>query len=386
MGTDRSKLLYLTEEHKMIPNNTAKISVLLIVLTLIAGSLSGCLIAARKPHSSVSAEETGAVGPVVEVSEENSKTDDFLEIEVGVEPTPFPDTHIYTQSDYGIQFEYPETWTISEVDHGVNVQKGARQLTIRFRWISELAPPDFQRSGLPAGDLVYRGKLTLFAQTIPVEHLVNQDMVKMVLYNEGQVIESEELQLIITLEDLNTAYEDINISPETIAEANTIVESFQRVESEGSPPVLEEGICATDQGNPPQAWERYQNEEYGFYFSYPASMEIVDLDHLIMVRDGNLAMQIKYRRIDEQVSMTGHSPQGDVELPRFVEYFGEENQNPIMVEKEGGEIIRVSVGNLITMSTPVQFRVSITQESGGGIDLDKANDMLKILDYLCIYP
>jgi hypothetical protein len=268
------------------------------------------------------------------------------------------------------------------------VQKGARQLTIRFRWSTELAHPDFNRSGLPAGDLVYRGKITILEEVIPVEYLIFEDNIKMVRYNEEQAIESNGLELKIDLEDLNTEYGDIDLSETLIEEAKMILESLERVESEGTPSVPDEGggVCATDKGNPPQDWDRYQNEEYGFYFPYPSDMEVVDMEHFIMVRDSDLVMQIKYRRLDEQISVTGQIPEGDVELARFVEYFGEENPNPIVVEKSNGQVYRVSVGNLITMTTPVQFRVSITHESGGGIDLDQANGMLKILDFLCIIP
>lgn len=370
----------------MTPKLSITKSILLVTLFLAVFSVSGCMTAITKANTS--REDLNDPGTVVQNNGESTETSEILAIEVGIEPTPFPEKRTYKNTEYGFQFEYPETWTISEVDHGVIVQKGARQLTIRFRWSTELAPPDFNRSGLPAGDLVYRGKISILEQVVPVDYLTFEDKIKMVCYNEGQAIESDDLLLKINLEDLNTEYGDIDLSETLIEEAKIILESLERVESEGAPAVPEEGggICATDKGNPPQDWDRYKNEEYGFYFPYPSDMDIVDMDHLIMVRDGDLVMQIKYRRLDEQISMTGQIPEGDVELTRFVEYFGEENPNPIVVEKSNGQVNRVSVGNLITMTTPVQFRVSINHESGGGIDLDQANAMLKILDFLCIIP
>lgn len=378
----------------MNPNNRLKFLVILVGMFLLAAGATGCLPVLQREappgNASLTTAQPAEISPPAsESGEKNSSSTgpgEILGVEVGVEPSPFPERQVYTNSEYGLQFDYPVTWTISEADHGVLVRKGARQLTIRYRWDTELAPPGFNRSGLPAGDLLYRDKVVVFGEVFPVEFLVYEDRVKMVLYNEGDVMESERLQLRVVLEDLNTAYEGIDISPETIQEANRILESLRRTPVASTPPARAEGYCAGEVDSPPGGWKKYRNEDYGFYFSYPEAVQVIEMGHLIMVRDGDLTMQIKYRGADEPIPMTGPIPEGDVELIRFENYFGDDSPNPIVVERSDGAIDRVSIGNLMTDNTPVQFLVAITDPSGEGINLDRAEDLLEIIDYLCITP
>ncbi len=92
-------------------------------------------------------------------------------IEVGVEPTPLPEGITYTNETYEFAFEYPETWTLIEEDHGVVLQQGPNRLTINFRWADEQIDR-FGRTGMGVGDLIYAGKVNFMNQVIPAESAV----------------------------------------------------------------------------------------------------------------------------------------------------------------------------------------------------------------------
>jgi hypothetical protein len=164
-----------------------------------------------------------------------------------------------------------------------------------------------------------------------------------------------------------------------------ILESFQ-VSGQAAPPQREEsGFCATEKGNPPVDWQLYQNEDYGFFLYHPQNMEIDETgEHTVEFHQNDLTLQMEFRRIDQPYPLPGIILEGEVELTRFVNYFGDEHPNPIVVERSGGLVTRVSVGNTIGDTTPVQFQVEIAGPTGMDIDLDQADAMLEIVDYLCL--
>ena len=82
----------------------------------------------------------------------------------GPSPTPIllssSETLRYTSSSYPLAFSYLPNWTISrEETNGVELARGALTLRIAFRWNSEEVDLSGGRSGMPAGDWVYRDKV-----------------------------------------------------------------------------------------------------------------------------------------------------------------------------------------------------------------------------------
>ena len=152
--------------------------------------------------------------------------DEIVGIEIGIEPTSTPDAQIYTDQDYGFAFTFPETWILSEIDHGVVLKKGSTQLSINFRRANEDINPYFGRTGLGAGDLIYSDKVIFFDQVIPANQLQYETLTKAVLYGEPELIEIGELVFMIVLEDLETDYMTVNIPDEVMLEAKNILESF----------------------------------------------------------------------------------------------------------------------------------------------------------------
>ena len=354
-----------------------------LLTCLAAGLLSGCLDLGVVP-----AEAEGGisvVGSGGEGAPTNTSVSDSLVIEVGVEPTPVPTSYPYQNTTYGYELSYPETWLLTELDRGVALQKDQAQLVIQAWWANEENPP-VRWYGMPAGDLLYRDKGTFLGENIPIYYLIYEERIKQVMYNEGKVISSGDLQILSYLESQESEYENINLREEVIAEAKMILESFQ-VSGLSAPQEKPNSVlCATDRQEPPADWRLYQNQRYDFALYHPGSLTVYETgEHTMEFQQENgLTLRLEFRRIDQQYSLPGVIPEGEVELTRFVSYFGDENPNPIMVERSGGKVTRVSVGNVFGRTTPVQFLVDIVGPTGMDIDLDQADAMLEILDTLCL--
>jgi hypothetical protein len=354
----------------------------LLLIGLLTVTATGCLSVGAEPGSSDNHPD--ALVTVLEDEPGREESNDSLALEVGVEPTPVPTSYPYSSTSYGYQFSYPETWRVVEIDQGVEVWKDNARLVIQTWWDSELNPP-VRWYGMPAGDLLYRDKLSFLGEILPVQYLVFGDKTKQVLYNDGKTITSGDLKILIYLEGQGSDYESVEVPETTIAEAKQVLESFQTSGLAAPPQELKGGLCATEKGNPPADWQLYQNEDYGFYLYYPESMQVTETgDHTLEFRQDNLYLRMEFRRIDQAYPLPGIISEGEVELTRFVNFFGDENPNPIVVERTGGLVTRVSVGNTFGSTTPVQFQVEITGTTGMDIDLDQADAMLEILDYLCL--
>lgn len=149
---------------------------------------------------------------------------------VEIEMTPTPETLTYANLDYGFEFSYPETWQLTEKDHAVVLKKDPHRLDIRFRGTDEIFDPHSGRTGIPAGDLIYNDKILFLDQVTPAYMLIYEKKYKLVFYGGTGPIEVDDLMFNITLEDLDTVYENIDLSEEIMIEAKSIVESFQRVD------------------------------------------------------------------------------------------------------------------------------------------------------------
>ena len=148
---------------------------------------------------------------------------------IEVEPTPLPERFSYTNEVYGFAFDYPKTWRLTEEDHGVILQKGTNRLGINFRWADEQTD-EFGPTGMGAGDLIYAGKVNFLNQVIPVESLLFEKKLKAVFFGESGSVEVDDLVFMMSLEDLDTNYMDVDLPEEIITEARMILESFRRLE------------------------------------------------------------------------------------------------------------------------------------------------------------
>jgi len=169
-------------------------------------------------------------------------------IEIGIEPTPMPETLTYTNDFYGFKFEYPETWSLTEIDHGVVLKKGTNHLGINFRWINENIQPG--RTGMGGDSLIYSDKISFMGQIVPGYVVELDHLAKAYLLGDTSRIEIDDLSFAIILEDLETDYMTLDLPEGIIAEAKTILETFEQIDATRIPP--EEVSIPEPTGSPPK--------------------------------------------------------------------------------------------------------------------------------------
>ena len=221
-------------------------------------------------------------------------------IEIGIEPTPMPKKFTYTNDFYGFKFGYPETWTLKEQDHGVDLKQGSNHLRINFRWANE--DFNFGRTGAAAGTPIYSDKIIFMREVIPQFTVELDHLTKYVIYSDTFLVEIDDLVFGIVLEDTITDYNELDLPDEVIAEAKTILESFERIEATGMPgesrPAPEAGVIYPV--SPDVNWLLYTNTDYDFGFYYPADMTVDEEPNLVRVGRDSKQLLIAFRSVDEE--------------------------------------------------------------------------------------
>jgi hypothetical protein len=239
----------------------------------------------------------GMIGPT------ESEDAQFNGIEFGIEPTPMPETFTYVNDFYGFKFDYPETWTLKEKDHRVELKQGTNTLQINFRWGDE--DFNFGRTGMAAGTPIYSDKIIFLRETIPQYTVELDHRVQYVIYSGTVLVEVDDLVFGIILEDTLTDYNELDIPDEIIAEAKTILESFERIEANGTPgessPAPEAGVI--NPVSPDPDWLLYTNTNYDFGFYYPADMTVVEEPNLVKVGRDSVQLLIAFRNVDEDIQI-----------------------------------------------------------------------------------
>lgn len=269
-------------------------------------------------------------------------------VSVGIEPTPTPTVSTYSNSVYGFAFQYPETWHLTERHQQVVLRQDSFSLGITFRSATEELDPDLQRSGIPAGDLVYEGKATFLGEVIPVDALLYQLKYTMLLFNSTAPIESGDLVFKIVLEDLDAEYNAVDIPEAVRQEAMDIVESFSHIEATDVPPAAEGGsdenanagpLCSASEG-----FESFMNPEHSFCFVYPSAMDRVDNANRVSLMDGSMTLEVSFRLEDEDVELVAPGQLvGQFEPIGPFTLFGEEI--PGVINTLDGKVKEVVFGN-----------------------------------------
>jgi len=151
--------------------------------------------------------------------------------EVGIEPTPAPELLEYINQDYGIKCNYPATWELTEGTHSIQFNQGTLTLNIAYKWVDEQFDLSLGRTGMPAGDMIYGGKITFLGQVIPVEILEFERKDKAAFYQVDSPVQAGEypMRFALWLEDTEQNYLDLDIPKEIQAEANAILESCSTI-------------------------------------------------------------------------------------------------------------------------------------------------------------
>jgi hypothetical protein len=286
---------------------------------------------------------------------------------VGIEPTPTPTplptpvVRSYVNDEYGFTFRYPETWTLADEPHLVELSQGTLVLRIAYGWASN---PGFRpmggRTGLPAGDLIYGGKISFLERTIPAHVLTYERKDKMVLYGETGLVEVDDLAFSIWVEDVDSAgYNELDIPGDLRAQATEILASFQRIEATGRPqtptvtpaPGLEQGAAPDAENNQ----IIYVNDEYQFTFIYPPSWELEQIPagqdvpggtsaNAIHLTSDSLRLEIQFKRLGEPAVLgPGGRPAGEIEERGTVMVLGRQIPRQVLVHE--GKVKSVFLGD-----------------------------------------
>ncbi len=202
-------------------SNSSTIFIILSFLLLLLLGLIGC---GKSGSVVVETQATAVGGETITMNESSVLQTDTGE--VGIESTPTSETITYSNKIYGFEFEYPDTWILTEEADGIVLKKGTDRLMINFNWADERIDIP---SGLPAGDLIYADKIHFMGRVIPVELLLFEEKPKIVFYGGTGIIEINDLGFWIVLEDQDPSYENVDLSEEIMAEAKLIVESFTQI-------------------------------------------------------------------------------------------------------------------------------------------------------------
>ena len=150
-----------------------------------------------------------------------------IELTPTPEPTSAPQPAIYTNSDYGFRFEYPASWELEELPNQVSLRNNYNRLVINFWKRDQPANPAVVSYNMPAGNLIYRGKLAFIDQVIPLYVLVYESKDKAVYYGDSPV-EAGGLNFLLRLEDnASIPYEEVELSQAAQEQAVSILESVQ---------------------------------------------------------------------------------------------------------------------------------------------------------------
>jgi hypothetical protein len=224
--------------------NTSKLSkniyMRLSILPLLLLGLVGCAIS----EMIIVGPKTTGVGVEDSYVKEPGGVD-LDSTSAGYESTPGPETRTYSNEIYGFQFEYPDTWKIVDVYRGIALVKGNNRLTIQFDWLDEVTGRHFGRTGIPAGDLIYEGKIRFMDQIVFADVLIYEKKYKGVFYGGTSQIEIDNLAFVITLEDQESDYLAVDLTDEIINEAQSILETFKWIDRVSDSP---QGAKGTESG------------------------------------------------------------------------------------------------------------------------------------------
>jgi hypothetical protein len=268
---------------------------------------------------------------------------------VGLEPTPTttplptPVVMSYVNDEYGFTFRYPETWTLAEEPHLVKLSQGTLILSIAHGWASN---PGFSpmggRTGIPAGDFIYGGKIFFLEQVIPAQVLEYERKDKMISYGGTGLVKVGDLVFNIWLEDVDSAnYSELDIPKELQAEVREILESFERIEATGRPPAP----TPTPAPFAEKDIVTYVNDDYWLAFVYPSNWALEEIPAgqevpggesatTLHLTKGALRLAIQFKGAEEATVLGASGrPAGEVEERGTVTILGREIPKQVLVHE-----------------------------------------------------
>ncbi|MGD9093220.1 MAG: hypothetical protein PVF74_10245, partial [Anaerolineales bacterium] len=250
---------------------------------------------------------------------------------------------------------------------------------INFRWVNEYF--NFGRTGFGGGTPIYSDKVYFMRQVIP-QYIVELDhLAKYVIYSDTGLVEIDNLAFGIVLEDLITDYMTLDLPDEVIAEATTILESFERIKATGTPgessPAPEAVVI--NPVSPDPDWLLYTNRDYDFGFFYPPDMNVVEEPNLVMVGRDSIQLLIAFRSVDEDIqivepeALTGDSKIYPVEE---IDFLGQEMRIFVNSYDERVKVVYFGEGPIVKNVGNLAFAIRLldtsVSEIGTGAEIGDA--------------
>ena len=139
--------------------------------------------------------------------------------------TPRQGMTTYHNPAYGISFQYPASWELTEIPNFIQLTGPQGVLVVGYRRLTQQA--QIQRTGVGAGDFVSAGSIRFLGQTLQRNLLVYEGKVKEVFYQSDSEFSVGDLVFTLGLDNYGSShYEDADIPKDVQAEADQILESF----------------------------------------------------------------------------------------------------------------------------------------------------------------
>jgi hypothetical protein len=271
----------------------------------------------------------------------------------------YPGWASYANDRYGFSFQYPASWSLQEIP-----SDGVLASSVVLRWETARLVIQYKRStedaiieeNPAAREWEAQGSVTFLGQELSRRVRSLDNRVKRVTYwlpqrpiEAGELTFNIELQSIATSEckaQFNTdcAFGAINIPPSLQAEADRIVESFERIP-----------VALSEKEAPYPGWIRYVRVDYGFSFRYPPTWTLVEGRNFIDLRQQRLHLLIGYRDAEESLNISGQAETqpGDMVSAGTVPFLGQQVPKAVLRYQGKAKAVIYNSGDRISIGDRV---------------------------------
>jgi hypothetical protein len=243
----------------------------------------------------------------------------------------------YGNSENGISFDYPASWTMEEEAHAFVFRSGTVHLRVGYRLPGDTSDHG-GRSGMGGTDVVVMEGTVPFLDQSLAKHGVwyFDDALIAVIYGgpPGTTVQAGGIAFTIILEDPDSDYQTETLTGQILAEAEMILASFAVASSEGSPV---------------SGLNRYGNGAYGFSLNYPPTWTAAEVNGEAFVGPGSRSVQfsrgpvtlvIGYRRAGESAATGGSgAPGGEFDIRGSVAIAGEDVDRYVIVYQGKDKVV-----------------------------------------------
>ena len=187
-------------------------------------------IAVIEPAATLTETPLPTPAQITEVVEATPSPEETGTTSVDAEATAEPLENIdYSNEENGISFNYPTNWAMEEEANAFVFRNGSVILRVGYRMAGETADL-WGRTGMPAGEVLpMEGIVSFLDESLAKYGIFFEDGLKLVFYGgePDTILQSGDMEFTIILDDPLSDYQTLDIPEEVLAEAETILASFE---------------------------------------------------------------------------------------------------------------------------------------------------------------